>query len=109
MKSGLNPDPSSSNAATFPLTSKLPDDWRKVPAINCIKVLFPEPFKPMIPRHCDLLSSKETSFKAKKTFFGKFCSRMTLKKIFKQFTKSSAGILTIDLFFLINLRDFLKL
>ena len=67
VKSGLKPLPNSSKAPIFPIEFTVPELGLSVPEINC-KVLFPDPFKPIIPTESPFLTLKEILSKAKKVF-----------------------------------------
>ena len=61
VNSGLKPAPSSSRAEMRPRVWTLPPVGVNVPLINCKRVDFPEPLRPIIPIDSPELTSKVTS------------------------------------------------
>ena len=64
VSSGLKPEPSSSSAAMRPWVSTAPEVGGSTPAMICSNVLFPLPFRPMMPSASPRRSSKLMSCRA---------------------------------------------
>ena len=67
VKSGLNPAPSSSSAATRPLTFRSPVVGASVPHTICKSVDFPAPLRPTMPTTSPGLMAKFTPLSAQKS------------------------------------------